>query len=87
MQFLVDAQLPPRFLTHSKGARDLERVTGNSALERKLDAVAKSWLDVSRMAQMAMAKRLSRIGARAQNIGWGYGDYVYDVIRRLKVNP
>lgn len=32
-----------------------------SALERKLDAVAKSWPDVSRMAQMAMAKRLFRI--------------------------
>ena len=56
-----------------------------SALEHKLDAVAKSWPDLSPAAQVAMAKRLAGMRARAQNIGWGYGDYVDDVVARLKV--
>ncbi len=54
-------------------------------LEHKLDAVAKSWPDLSPAAQVAMAKRLAGMRARAQNIGWGYGDYVDDVVARLKV--
>ena len=54
-----------------------------SALENKLDAVAKSWRELSPTRQMAMATRLTRVQARAQQIGWGFGDYVDDVVARL----
>jgi hypothetical protein len=56
-----------------------------SALEAKLDAVAKAWRELSPPVQVATAKRLARIRDLAQDIGWGYGDYVADVVARLKV--
>ena len=55
-----------------------------AALERKLDAVAKSWSDLSSDAREAAAKRLDWVRRRAQNIGWGYGDYVADVVTALQ---
>jgi hypothetical protein len=53
------------------------------ALERKLDAVAKSWPDLSPMVRKDAAKRLDRVRRRAQNIGWGYCDYVDHVVTAL----
>ena len=54
-----------------------------SALERKLDAVAKSWPDLSPEARAQAGKRLEWVRNRAHNIGWGYGDYVDDIVREL----
>jgi hypothetical protein len=53
------------------------------ALERKLDAVAKSWPDLSSHIRDEAAKRLEWIRRRAQGIGWGYCDYVDDVVTAL----
>ena len=53
------------------------------ALERKLDAVAKSWPDLSPTVRKDAAKRLDWVRRRAQNIGWGYCDYVDDVVTAL----
>jgi hypothetical protein len=53
------------------------------ALERKLDAVAKSWSDLSADARKHAGRRLERIRRRAQSIGWGYCDYVDDVVTGL----
>lgn len=53
------------------------------ALERKLDAVAKSWPDLSPPVRKDAAMRLDRIRRRAQNIGWGYCDYVDEVVGAL----
>jgi hypothetical protein len=55
-----------------------------SALENKLDAVAKVWRDISPTTQVAMARRLARVRIVAQSIGWGYGDYVGDVVAQLE---
>ena len=55
-----------------------------SALENKLDAVVKSWREISPTTQVAMARRLARVQARAKQIGWGFGDYVDEVVTRLK---
>jgi hypothetical protein len=55
-----------------------------SALERKLDAVAKSWPDLSPEARALAGKRLDWVRDRAQQIGWGYGDYVADVVGTLR---
>jgi len=53
------------------------------ALERKLDAVAKLWPDLSPTARKDAAKRLDWIRRRAQDTGWGYCDYVDDVVTAL----
>ena len=53
------------------------------ALERKLDAVAKSWSDLSPEVRKDAAKRLEWVRRRAQKIGWGYCDYVNDVVTTL----
>jgi hypothetical protein len=55
-----------------------------AALERKLDAIAKSWSDLSADARKDKAKRLDWVRTRAQSIGWGYGDYVADVVTALQ---
>jgi hypothetical protein len=55
-----------------------------AALERKLDAIAKSWSDLSADARENAAKRLDWVRTRAQSIGWGYGDYVADVVTGLQ---
>jgi len=53
------------------------------ALEKKLDAVAKLWPDLPPQARGDAAKRLDWVRKRARNIGWGYGDYVDDVVTTL----
>ena len=53
------------------------------ALERKLDAVAKSWPDLPPGVRENAAKRLEWVRRRAQKIGWGYCDYVDDVVTAL----
>ena len=54
------------------------------ALERKLDAIAKAWTDLSAEARAEATKRLEWIRERAKAIGWGYGDYVDDVVSALR---
>jgi hypothetical protein len=53
------------------------------ALERKLDAIAKTWTDLSAEARAEATKRLEWIQKRAKAIGWGYGDYVDDIVSAL----
>ena len=57
-----------------------------SALERKLDAVAKSWPDLPPDARAQAGKRLDLVRDRAQHIGWGYGDYVADIVGTLRTS-
>ena len=54
-----------------------------SALERKLDAIAKAWADLSAEARAEAATRLDWVRKRAKVVGWGYGDYVEDVVAAL----
>src|SRR5438128_3201638 len=54
-----------------------------SALESKLDAVAKSWPTLPADARAKAATRLAGVQKRAKDIGWGFGDYVDDVVARL----
>jgi hypothetical protein len=56
-----------------------------SALENKINAVAKSWPTLPADARAKAATRLAWVQERATAIGWGYGDYVDDVVTRLKV--
>jgi len=55
-----------------------------SALENKVDAVAKSWRDLPAEARTKASARLDWVRERAKAIGWGYGDYLDDVVARLK---
>ena len=55
-----------------------------TALERKLDAIADTFDDLPRDDRATVLRRLSRVRDRAQNIGWGYGDYVGDVVARIE---
>ena len=57
-----------------------------SALENKVDAVAKSWSQLPATAQAQAATRLARVRERAKDIGWGYGDYLDDVVAGLTVS-
>lgn len=54
-----------------------------SALENKLDAIAKSWRTVPGEARAKAATRLARVQQRSKHIGWGFGDDVDDVVARL----
>ena len=54
-----------------------------SALENKLDAIAKSWRTLPAEARAKAAARLASVQRRAQQIGWGFGDYVDEVVARL----
>ena len=54
-----------------------------SALENKLDAVVKSWPTLPADARAKAATRLAWVQKRAKDIGWGFGDYVDDVVARL----
>jgi len=56
-----------------------------SALENKIDAVAKSWPTLPANARAKAATRLAGVQERAKDIGWGFGDYVDDVVARLNV--
>jgi hypothetical protein len=55
-----------------------------AALERKLDSSAAVFDDLPPNDQAKALRRLSRVRGRAQNIGWGYCDYVADVVRRIE---
>jgi hypothetical protein len=54
-----------------------------SALENKIDAVAKSWRTLAAEARATTATRLAWVQKRSKAIGWGFGDYVDDVVARL----
>src|SRR5437870_7355383 len=54
-----------------------------SALENKLDAIAKSWRPLPAEARAKAATRLAWVQQRAKQIGWGFGDYVDDIVARL----
>jgi hypothetical protein len=58
-----------------------------SALENKLDAIAKSWRTLPAEARAKAATRLASVQQRAKQIGWGFGDYVDDVVNRLNAAP
>jgi hypothetical protein len=55
-----------------------------SALENKVNAVAKSWSALPADVQASAWARLDWVRKRAKAIGWGYGDYVDDVVASLE---
>jgi hypothetical protein len=55
-----------------------------SALETKVAAVVKSLGAVSTQERASATGRLVGVRNRAQAIGWGYGDYLSDVVARLQ---
>ena len=55
-----------------------------TALERKLDAIDDAFDGLPPNDQATVLRRLSRVRHHAQNIGWGYGDYVDDVVQRIE---
>ena len=57
-----------------------------SALENKLDAVAKSWSTLPADARAKAATRLAWVQKRSKDIGWGFCDYVDDAVSRLNDN-
>ncbi|MGH9387165.1 MAG: hypothetical protein ACRD2N_23085 [Vicinamibacterales bacterium] len=54
-----------------------------AALENKIDAVVKCWPRLPPTAQAQAASRLASVRERAKAIGWGYGDYVDNVVTGL----
>jgi len=54
------------------------------ALERKLDAIATAYADLPPDVRSTVVRRLQRIRDRAQKIGWGFGDYVDEVVGRIE---
>jgi hypothetical protein len=54
-----------------------------SALVTKVAAVVKSLGALSNQERTSVTARLVRVRNRAQSIGWGYGDYLSDVVARL----
>jgi hypothetical protein len=55
-----------------------------SALEMKVAAIVKSLGALSSEERTSATARLVRVRNRAQDIGWGYGDYLNDVVARLQ---
>src|SRR5437773_3112542 len=55
------------------------------ALENKLDAVAELWPTLSADVRRKAIERLKSVQARSKAIGWGYCDYVDDIVARLNV--
>jgi hypothetical protein len=55
-----------------------------SALETKVAAVVKALGELSDRERTSATARLVRVRHRAQDIGWGYGDYLSDVVARLQ---
>ena len=55
-----------------------------SALENKIAAILKYWPRLLPTTQAQTASRLASVGERAKVIGWGYGDYVDDVVAGLQ---
>ena len=54
-----------------------------SALERALDSVAAGLKQLEPSARERVLARLHRLAARAAKIGWGYSDYVRDMVAEL----
>ncbi len=54
-----------------------------AALERKVDEVVKSLPALPADVQAQAIARLVRVRDRAKQIGWGYGDYLDDVVEGL----
>jgi hypothetical protein len=54
-----------------------------SALATKVAAVMKSLGALPNQERTSATARLVRVRNRARNIGWGYGDYLSDVVARL----
>ena len=55
-----------------------------AALERKLDAIDKGFDRLPPTTQTTVLRRLRSVRDRAKDIGWGYGDSVDEVTRRLE---
>jgi hypothetical protein len=55
-----------------------------SALENKLQAIVKAFEEMPANVKAAVVARLTRIRDRAKGIGWGYGDFVSDVVAALE---
>lgn len=55
-----------------------------AALENKLNAIVKAFDALPVIARATTVARLTRVRDRARNIGWGYGDFLDDVVRMLE---
>src|SRR6266567_5859002 len=55
-----------------------------SALERKVDAIVNSLGALTAAARASAEERLDRVRDRASPIGWGYSDYLDDVVAKLQ---
>jgi hypothetical protein len=49
-----------------------------------LKAVAKAFNDLPEPLRRTALARLERIRSRAKHIGWGYGDFVDDIVTMLE---
>ena len=54
------------------------------ALENKLKAIVKALQELPPTVQARAVARLTHVRDRAKDIGWGYGDFVDDVVRSLE---
>ena len=54
-----------------------------NALQIRLDAVAKAFSTLPEDVRVTVRARLGRIQARAQHVGWGFGDAVDEVVDAL----
>jgi hypothetical protein len=57
-----------------------------SALVRQVDAVVNSLGALSAQERALAVSRLDGIRNRAKNIGWGYGDYLEDIVAELRAD-
>jgi hypothetical protein len=55
-----------------------------NALESRLKAIVKAFDDLPEAARKTTLARLAGVRNRAKNIGWGYGDFVDNVVRTLE---
>jgi hypothetical protein len=55
-----------------------------SALENKLEAIVTAFEELPANVKATARARLTRIRNRAKGIGWGYGDFVSDVVAALE---
>ena len=57
------------------------------ALENKLKAIVKALQELPPTGQARAVARLTHVRDQARDIGWGYGDFVDDVVRSLERRP
>ena len=55
-----------------------------ASLENKLDAILKAFDELPVTARAITVAGLTRARDRTKNIGWGYGDFLDDVVRMLE---